>query len=81
MQSVRTSVKTGYLLHPAGFENAPLMEEMEAELSPEVLKIILFKGQTGGMFRYYLASLFLVLFLDIYLFILVVLDAFILTWC
>lgn len=51
VESVCTSLKSGYLLHPADFENAPLMEEMEAELSPEVLKIILFKGHTGGIFR------------------------------
>lgn len=46
-----TPVKSGYLHHPAGFENAPLVEEMVAELSPEVLKIILFKGHPGGIFR------------------------------
>lgn len=32
-------------------ENVPLVEEMGAALSPEVLKILLLKGQTGGVFR------------------------------
>lgn len=46
-----TPVKSGYLHHPAEFENAPLVEEIVAELSPEILKIFLFKGHTGGIFR------------------------------
>lgn len=51
VESICTPVKSGYLHHPAGSENAPLVEEMVAELSPEILKIILFKGHTGGIFR------------------------------
>lgn len=45
------SVKSGYFHHPADFENGPLVEEMVSELSPEVLKIILLKGHTSGIFR------------------------------
>lgn len=51
MESICTPVKSGYLHHPAGFENAPLVEEMVAELLLEVLKIILLKGHPGGIFR------------------------------
>lgn len=43
--------EVNYLHHPAASETAPLVEEMVAEFSPEVLQIILFKGHTGGSFR------------------------------
>lgn len=43
--------EVSYLHHPAASETAPLVEEMVAEFSPEVLQIILFKGRTGGSFR------------------------------